>query len=78
MLTSSLSSSLLGQTMDTDCLLQQLSSLKLANQLLHSELDTGLSARDEQLHQKDSEIHKLQQKVTKQQRQQQQQLSPSV
>ena len=43
--------------------MQQVSSLKVANQLLHRELEDGMRDREEQIRHKDSEIHKLQQKV---------------
>ena len=66
MLTSSLTSSLLSgapQEPETDCLLQQIQSLKQANLLLHTELEEEQKRTDGILREKDSCIHKLQQKV---------------
>ena len=66
MLTSSLASSLLGdppQELETDCLLQQIQSLKQANLLLHTELEQQQRETEEIICEKDNCIHKLQQKV---------------
>ena len=65
-MTSSLTSSLLSgapQEPETDCLLQQIQSLKQANLLLHTELEEEQKRTDGILREKDSCIHKLQQKV---------------
>ena len=66
MLTSSLASSSLGGAPlepETDCLLQQIQSLKQANLLLHTELEEEQKKTEEILNEKDNCIHKLQQKV---------------
>ncbi|KAI6649135.1 Unconventional myosin-Vb isoform X2 [Oopsacas minuta] len=66
LLTSSLTSSILGGTAEPelDCLLQQINSLKQANQLIHSELEADHINTLELIKQKDSCIHKLQQKLS--------------